>query len=59
MTFLSKILEHPAVIGLLYFVGFYNIVYPEDDWSFYLGIFIVIAATINLIRFIKKKPRKM
>jgi len=59
MSFLSKILEHPATIGIMYFIGFYNIAYPIDDWYVYLGIFIVITTTINLAKFIRKKPRKM
>ncbi len=58
MSFLSKTLEHPIVIALLFGVGFYSIVYPGDDWGFYLGIFIVVATFFNLIKYIKGKNTK-
>lgn len=58
MSILSSALQHPVIIFILYIVGFWNIAFPGDNWNLYIGIFIVIMTTLNLIKYIKKKSAK-
>ena len=58
MSFLSDILQHPVVIFALYIIGFWNIAFPSDNWNLYIGIFIVLMTSLNLIKYIKKRNAK-
>ena len=51
-------LEHPIIIFFMFVVGIYNVVARVSDFSFYLGIFILIMAFVNLILYIKRKSKR-
>ncbi len=55
MGYLSKVLQHPGILLIMFVIGFWNIVYPSTDLYLYLGIFIVAVTAFNLVSYIKKR----
>lgn len=54
----EKIFRHPIAIFIYFVIGIWYVAYPGEDWHFYVGIFILVAAVINLIQYIKRKSAK-
>jgi len=57
MGVFKNFLEHPIIIVFMFIIGGWNVVYPSEDWNLYLGIFILVMAIVNLIKYIKRKSR--
>ena len=49
--------DHPIFILIMFVIGIWSVT-TSDGWLYYLGVFILVMAVINLIQYIHKKSKR-